>query len=218
VPRESFSSHSSLPANSFISTTRRGEVFLLHLNSPDGFPRLTREVLVELRQQITSVVTSADIRGAVITGTENCFCAGAELTEVAALNGVDALQFSALGQSVMAEFERSPKPVIAAIRGYCMGGGFDLALACHMRIATPDAVFAHRGAALGIITGWGGTQRLPRVLGPGGGRLAREIMVTGREIKASEAFALKLISRIVPAESLLDEACALAGGRLNPLE
>jgi enoyl-CoA hydratase len=87
-----------------------------------------------------------------------------------------------------------------------------------MRIAAADAVFAHRGAALGIITGWGGTQRLPRVLGPGGGSTAREIMVTGREIAAHEAYELRLISRIVAAEELMDQACALAGRRLHAPE
>lgn len=188
-------------------------MLLWQLNSPDGFPRLTRAVLGELRRQIAKLVDSPDLCGAVITGTEKCFCAGAEVTEVAALNGVDSLQFAELGQSVMAAVERSPKPIVAAIRGYCMGGGFDLALACHLRIATLDAVFAHRGAALGIITGWGGTQRLPRVLGPRGGSIAPEIMITGREIRAAEAYDLKLILRIVSAENLMHEAVALAASR-----
>jgi enoyl-CoA hydratase len=214
VPRESSSSHSGgTSLSNSVSVSRRGDVFLLQLNSPDGFPRLSRVVLDELRSQIDKFVASAEFHGAVITGTEKCFCAGAELTEVAALNGTEAMRFSILGQSLTAAIERSPKPIIAAIRGYCMGGGFDLALACHMRIATPDAVFAHRGAALGIITGWGGTQRLPRVLGPRGRNIARELMVTGREITAREAYDLRLVSRIVPAESLVDEACALAASR-----
>jgi enoyl-CoA hydratase/carnithine racemase len=175
-------------------------------------PRLTRAVLGELREKISEFVAAPDLRGAVITGTDKCFSAGAELTEIAALNGTEALRFSLFGQSVMAAIERSPTPIIAAIRGYCMGGGFDLALACHMRIAAPDAVLAHRGAALGIITGWGGTQRLPRVLGPGGSAIAREIMLTSREVRAPEAFDLKLISRIVATEKLIDEACAMAAG------
>ncbi|HUK31634.1 MAG TPA: enoyl-CoA hydratase/isomerase family protein, partial [Candidatus Acidoferrum sp.] len=163
----------------------------------------------ELRGLVASVVASAEIRGAVIAGITNCFCAGAELTEVAALDGTQALNFSALGQSVMRAIERSPKPFVAAISGYCMGGGFDLALACHMRIAAPDAVFAHRGASLGIITGWGGTQRLARAIGPRGASVAREVMLTGREIRAQEAHDLGLLSRIVPAEKLVDEAIAL---------
>jgi enoyl-CoA hydratase/carnithine racemase len=180
------------------------------MNSADGYPRLTRAALGELRNLIGAFVASADIRGAVITGTAKCFSAGAELTEVSALDGTEALNFSTFGQSVMRAIDSSPKPVIAAISGYCMGGGFDLALACHMRIASPDAVFAHRGASLGIITGWGGTQRLARVLGPRGRAIAREIMLTGRELRAEEAYGVKLISRIVPKNRLLDEAIALA--------
>jgi enoyl-CoA hydratase len=219
VPREDSNSLSGGNSSSTsVSASRSGDVFLIQLKSPDGFPRLTRTVLGELRKRIYEFVASADFHGAVITGTEKCFCAGAELTEVAALTGTGALEFSALGQSVMAAIERSPKPIIAAIRGYCMGGGFDLALACHMRIATADAVFAHRGATLGIITGWGGTQRLPRVLGPRGRSIACEIMMTGREIKANEGYDLRLISRIVAAEGLIEEACAMAAGRQHPRE
>ncbi len=207
---------SSASTKTSVSAVRFGDVLLLRLNSPDGFPRLTRAALGELRGHVAALEESADLRGAVITGSEKCFCAGAELTEIAALTGTEAVNFSLLGESVMSAIERSQKPIIAAIRGYCMGGGFDLALACHMRVAAPDAVFAHRGAALGIITGWGGTQRLPRALGPGGRSIAHEIMVTGREVTAAEAHDLRLVSRIIRAESLLDEACALAGVRPGP--
>ncbi len=106
----------------------------------------------------------------------------------------------------MKSIEKSPKPVIAAIRGYCMGGGLDLAMACHIRIATPDAALAHRGATLGIMTGWGGTQRMPRILGPRGKSIALEVMTSGRFINAPEAYTIKLISKIVPANSLQEEA------------
>jgi len=126
--------------------------------------------------------------------------------EVSALTAVEALRFAALGQSVMNMIENCPKPVVAAIRGYCMGGGFDLALACHSRIATPDAIFAHRGASLGIITGWGGTQRLPRILGPSGRTIALELMTTGRTADATEALSLRVISRIVPVDQILETA------------
>jgi enoyl-CoA hydratase/carnithine racemase len=207
VPRDDAT---SLFSKTSINASRRDDVLLLQLNSADGYPRLTRAALVELSNLIGAFVASAEIRGAVITGTEKCFSAGAELAEVSALDGTEALNFSAFGQSVMSAIERSPKPIIAAISGYCMGGGFDLALACHIRIVATDAVFAHRGASLGIITGWGGTQRLARVLGPPGRAIAREVMLTGREIRAEEAYELKLTSRIVPANKLVDEALALA--------
>jgi enoyl-CoA hydratase len=139
----------------------------------------------------------------VITGTASSFAAGADLAEVSALTPVAALAFSALGQSVMRAIETSRKPVIAAIRGYCLGGGFDLAMACHVRIAGEDARFGHPGGSLGIITGWGGTARLPRIVG-----LARtqELLTTGRVITAAEALAWRLVSRIVPSETVMEAA------------
>jgi enoyl-CoA hydratase/carnithine racemase len=101
----------------------------------------------------------------VITGNAKFFSAGADLNEIAALTGADALRFAEMGQRLMAAVSTFLSPTIAAIHGYCMGGGLDLALACDRRIASAHALFGHRGAALGLITGWGGTQRLPRLVG-----------------------------------------------------
>ena len=100
-----------------------------------------------------------------ITGNAKFFSAGDDLNEIAALTGADALRFAEMGQRLMAAVSTFPSPTIAAIHGYCMGGGLDLALACDRRIASAHALFGHRGAALGLITGWGGTQRLPRLVG-----------------------------------------------------
>ncbi|HXQ98174.1 MAG TPA: enoyl-CoA hydratase/isomerase family protein [Candidatus Limnocylindrales bacterium] len=185
-------------------------VLLLQLTAADNFPRLTQSALKQIRYQFAGFISSPDLTAAVITGTEKCFAAGAELMEVSALTAVEALRFAALGQSVMRMIENCPKPIVAAIRGYCMGGGFDLALACHARIATPDAIFAHRGASLGIITGWGGTQRLPRILGPNGHTITMELMTTGRTVDAKEALSLGLISRLVPGELILEAAIEYA--------
>jgi enoyl-CoA hydratase/carnithine racemase len=101
----------------------------------------------------------------IITGNRLFFSAGADLGEIAALTGPEACEFSQTGQLLMNTVENFPAPVYAAICGYCMGGGLDLVLACHRRIASPDAVLGHRGTALGLIIGWGGTQRLPRLVG-----------------------------------------------------
>ena len=101
----------------------------------------------------------------IITGNTHFFSAGADLHEIAALTGAEALRFAMMGQALMNAVASFPAPTIAAIHGYCMGGGLDLALACERRIAGPHAIFGHRGAALGLITGWGGTQRLPRIVG-----------------------------------------------------
>src|SRR2546430_10140157 len=107
------------------------------------------------------------MRALIITGTQNFFSAGPDLHEIAALSGPSGLEFSQMGQRLMNSIECFPAPVYAAISGYCMGGGLDLALACHRRIASPNAIFGHREGPLGLITGWGGTQRLPRLVGKG---------------------------------------------------
>lgn len=178
----------------------RGSVLLISLDSPDQFPRLTRAVLRALLARFESIPADSAVRATVITGTANSFAAGADVEEVSALTPVGALHFSALGQSLMRAIESCRKPVIAAIRGYCLGGGFDLAMACHMRIAGDDARFGHPGGSLGIITGWGGTARLPRLVGQA---RAHELLTTGRIIDAAEAYAWRLVSRVVlPADVL----------------
>jgi enoyl-CoA hydratase len=178
----------------------RGSVLLISLDSPDQFPRLTRAVLRELLARFESIPADSEVRAAVITGTPQSFAAGADLAEVSALTPVEALRFSALGQTLMRAIDSCPKPVIAAVRGYCLGGGFDLAMACHVRIAGDDARFGHPGGSLGIITGWGGTARLPRIVGPA---RAVELLASGRIIDAAEAHAWRLISSVVrPADVL----------------
>ena len=178
------------------------EVLLLTLESDDGFPRLERRILAEIEEQIVQLAQQRELAGAVITGTERAFAVGAEISELANLTPASAFEFSRYGQSVMRAVENSPRPVIAAIRGYCMGGGLDLALACHPRIASRDAVFAHPGGSLGIITGWGGTQRLPRLIGRS---RALEMLVTGRRLDAEEAVACGLVQKIAD-ESVVIEA------------
>jgi enoyl-CoA hydratase len=203
--------HSPLPPHppyqlTSIHAINREGVLFLEFSAADKFPRLNRWALSQIRYYMSVLLKDSNLRAAIITGTDKCFAAGAELAEVSVLTADQAFNFAKLGRATMKSIESSPKPVIAAIRGYCMGGGFDLAMACHIRIATPDAALAHRGATLGIMTGWGGTQRMPRILGPRGKSIAMELMESGRFINAPEAYALKLISKIVPAESLLQES------------
>ena len=178
------------------------EVLLLTLESDDGFPRLERKILAAIEAQISELAATHELAGAVITGTERAFAVGAEISELASLTPALAFEFSRCGQSVMRAVENSPRPVIAAIRGYCMGGGLDLALACHARIASRDAVFAHPGGSLGIITGWGGTQRLPRLIGRS---RALEMLVTGPRLDATQALACGLVQKIAD-ESVFTEA------------
>ena len=193
--------------DSFLRTELHDSTFILHLGSPDGFPRLTRAVLGELLQQLDAAARSAAVRALVLAGTPAAFATGADLEEVSALTPVEALRFSALGQRVMRSLDQSAKPVIAAVRGYCLGGGFDLALACHLRIAADDAKFGHPGGALGIITGWGGTARLPRIVGRA---RASEILSSGRMIGAEEAHALRLVNHVVTPDDTIPASLSFA--------
>ena len=185
-----------------LSVARHDEILLLTLESDDQFPRLERRILAEIEAQVAELAGTNKLVGAVITGTERAFAVGAEISELANLTPALAFEFARRGQAVMRVVANSSKPVVAAIRGYCMGGGLDLALACHARIASSDAVFAHPGGSLGIITGWGGTQRLPRLIGRS---RAIEMLVTGRRLDAREAFAYGLVHKIAD-EAVVAEA------------
>ena len=185
----------------------RDDILLLRLESEDEFPRLEMAVLDALEREIARLAEAPELTGAVITGSELAFAAGAEIAEVARLTPTSAFEFSRRGQAVLGTIASSAKPVVAAIRGYCIGGGLDLALACRARIAASDAVFAHPGVRLGIITGWGGTQRLPRLIGPG---RALELLVTGGRICANEASAWGLLSKVSADGELLGDAIRLA--------
>jgi enoyl-CoA hydratase len=179
------------------------DILLITLDGDDGYPRLERGVLSEIEGEMRRLGEEPALVGCVITGSERAFAAGAEISELAALGREEGFAFARRGQRAMNAVADSPKRVVAAIRGYCFGGGLDLALACHARIATDDAVFAHPGGALGIITGWGGTQRLPRLIGE-----ARtiEMFITGRRVDAREACEFGLIGEIVSADRLIDTA------------
>jgi len=161
---------------------------ILRLTSPDGTNRLTRACVLALTAQIREL--AGHPRPLIITGNDKFFSAGAELEEIVALTGPAAYQFSHMGQALMNAIAGFPASVIGAISGYCMGGGLDLALACHRRIASPHAVFGHRGAALGLITGWGGTQRLPRLVGKA---RALQMMIEAEKLHAREALRIGLV-------------------------
>ena len=179
-------------ADSGFALTRSGEALVLTLVSSDGMNRLTRSKVAALLTEIQNLA-SGKCEPLIITGGHN-FSAGADLNEIRSLTGPAALDFSRLGQSLMNAIETYPQPVIAAISGHCMGGGLDLALACHRRIAAPHAVFGHRGAALGLITGWGGTQRLPHLIGKG---KALELFVAAEKLGATRAAEIGLVDSVV---------------------
>jgi len=171
----------------FFEIKSANSIRVLRLLSGDGTNRLNKEFVIALTQALVDLQRRT--APLIITGNSKFFSAGAELSEITALTGPAAYEFSKVGQELMMAIERFPAPVYAAISGYCMGGGLDLALACHRRIVAPNAIFGHRGAALGLITGWGGTQRLPRLVGKG---KALEMFVAAEKIHAREALRIGL--------------------------
>jgi enoyl-CoA hydratase/carnithine racemase len=173
-----------------ISIETRGAT-ILRLDSPDHTNRLTRACVLELTALIRRLWQSP--RPLIITGNQHFFSAGADLNEIAALSGLAAYEFARNGQRLMNAIAEFSAPVYAAVLGHCMGGGLDLALACHYRIAAPHAVFGHRGAALGLMTGWGGTQRLPRLIGKG---RALELLVAAEKVSASRALQIGMVDTI----------------------
>lgn len=154
--------------------------------------RLTRSCVLELTNAISQL---EPVKPLIIAGNQHYFSVGADLDEIAALRGADAFELAKAGQQLMSLIDNSPAPAYAAISGYCMGGGLDLALACDFRICAANAVFGHRGAALGLITGWGGTQRLPRAVGPS---RAMQMFAATEKLGAAEALDIGLVSEIAP--------------------
>src|SRR6267143_1920712 len=187
------------PPSPYFSLEPAEGLILLRLRSDDGTHRLTRASALALTGAVTEL--ASDAKPLIITGNSRFFSAGADLAEIAALLGPVAYEFSKMGQTLMNTIECFPPPVIAAVNGYCMGGGLDLALACEHRIASPHAVFGHRGAALGLITGWGGTQRLPRLVGKA---RALEMLVAAEKIHANQALQIELVDAV--AEDPVAEA------------
>ncbi len=168
-------------------------IAILRLVSDDGTNRLSIARVSALAEAVTLLAAQKPAR-LIITGNTHFFSAGADLHEIAALTGSGALGFAGMGQALMNAVARFPAPTVAAIHGYCMGGGLDLALACERRIAGPHAIFGHRGAALGLITGWGGTQRLPRIVGTS---RAIEMFITAEKLNAKRALAFGLVEAVV---------------------
>jgi len=169
-----------------------GDAAVLRLVSDDDTNRLTRARVEALTAAIEELAHWALSR-LVITGNAHFFSAGADLNEIAALTGPEALRFARMGQRLMSSVASFPSPTVAAIHGYCMGGGLDLALACDRRIAGPHALFGHRGAALGLITGWGGTQRLPRLIGKA---RALQMFLAAEKVHAKHALQIGLVDAL----------------------
>lgn len=176
---------------------------VIRFNRPAQRNPLSKSTLQDLKTALSELLDRDRVKAIIFTGTGDVFASGANIRELTQLDSASALEFSQLGQRLFQTIAEAKPLTIAAINGYCMGGALDLALACDVRIASPTAVFAHPGARLGIITGWGGTQRLPRLIGR---TRALELFATARRLTAAEALAMGLVTAV--ADSVLD--CALA--------
>lgn len=192
---------------------RRGAVSVLTIHRPEVLNAINRETLAEIADAVDRFVADPEQGALIVTGHgTKAFISGADINELAPLGPAAAEEISRFGQQVVDRLERSPKPVLAAVNGYAFGGGCELALACHVRLASDNAVLGLPEVKLGIIPGYGGTQRLPRLVGPG---RALELILSARSIKADEAERWGLVNRVVPAAELLTEAEKLAQAMLR---
>lgn len=178
-------------------------IVVLTFSEGAGYPRLTRELLDELGDLLTSIPREGLFRGVVIAANAVSFVIGADVEEIECLRGAEARVFAQKGQSLFGRIASYPLAVVAAIRGYCLGGGLDLALACHSRVATYDSSFGHPGGSLGLLTGWGGTQRLPRLIGKA---QALQMLLTGDRVPATQALTLGLVDELVASQDLVEAA------------
>lgn len=179
------------------------------VNRPDKLNALNAQTIEELGRAVDEVIERDDVGGVIVTGTgEKAFVAGADIRELSQMGPVDGVDVSRAGQRVFRRIELSRKPFVAAVNGFALGGGCELALACHLRIASSRAKFGLPEVKLGIIPGYGGTLRLPRIVGKG---RALELMLTGEMIDAEEAHRIGLANRVCEPESLTEEARALLG-------
>lgn len=167
--------------------------FIIRFNRPEIRSPLSIFVLEELHKILDNISENQLIENVIFTGKDDVFASGADLREIAAITGKTATEFALRGQYLMNKIENLDKITVAAINGFCFGGAFDLALSCKKRIAAPTAQFCHPGVGLGIITGWSGTQRLPRLIGEA---KALEIFLTAKRVTANEAFNIGLIDNI----------------------
>jgi enoyl-CoA hydratase len=189
-----------------LELTVNDRVATITVNRPDKLNALNAATIGELGEAIDEVRRRDDVSAAILTGAGRAFVAGADIGELTSQTPVQAKQRSLRGQDIFRRFETSPKPVIAAVNGFALGGGCELAMSCHLRIASDAAKFGQPEVKLGICPGYGGTQRLPRLVGMG---RALQLLMTGEMIDAAEAYRIGLVNRVVPAAELLGAADAM---------
>lgn len=183
----------------YIQLEPQGEIALLRINRPEALNAMNIDVIAELSRTVDIVGADESIKVVIITGTgEKSFCAGADISYMVNIDPITAEKYASSAQSVLNKIEHLEKPVIGAINGYALGGGCELAMVCDIRIASNNAKLGQPEVTIGIPPGWGGTQRLLRLVGPA---KAKELVFTGRMVSAEEAFQLGLVNNVISLTS-----------------
>lgn len=186
---------------------KNGNIAIVTINRPNALNALNSETLKELDIVVDTLANDDEILAVILTGAGKAFVAGADITEMKDLNTVQGRKFGILGNKVFRKLETLEKPVIAAVNGFALGGGCEISMACDIRIASQKAKFGQPESGLGITPGFGGTQRLSRLVGMG---MAKQLIYTAEIINADEALRIGLVNKVVEPEKLMDEAKEMA--------
>ena len=192
----------------FVDFEQRGPIGVITMNRPEALNALNDQVLKDLDAVLDAAEANDEVLVLILTGAGRSFVAGADIGQMKDFTPVQAKQFGMYGNSVFLKLENFPKPVIAAVNGFALGGGCELSMACDIRLASEKAKFGQPEVGLGITPGFGGTQRLARLVGPG---MAKQLIYTAKNIKADEALRIGLVNAVYPAQELLPAAEKLAG-------
>ena len=191
----------------FVDFEQRGPIGVITMNRPEALNALNDQVLKDLDAVLDAAEANDEVLVLILTGAGRSFVAGADIGQMKDFTPVQAKQFGMYGNSVFLKLENFPKPVIAAVNGFALGGGCELSMACDIRLASEKAKFGQPEVGLGITPGFGGTQRLPRIVGAA---RAMELILTARNINAARAQEIGLVSEVYPPEELMDKALELA--------
>ena len=191
----------------FVDVTKQGHVGIITMNRPETLNALSNAVFSDLLKAFDAVEKDDEIYVVIVTGAGRAFVAGADISEMASMNVVEGKAFGDLGNSAFLRLEMMQKPTIAAINGFALGGGCELSMSCDIRIASEKAKFGQPEVGLGITPGFGGTQRMPRIVGTAA---AMELILSAKVIDAQRAKEIGLVSQVVPADQLMDVAMELA--------
>jgi enoyl-CoA hydratase len=186
-----------------ILVTVEDEIALVKINRPKALNALNNDTLSDLNKIFDCIKEDDSVRGVIITGEGKGFVAGADIVQMQGYKSIEGRKYAAYAQMIFNKIENLEKPVISAVNGYALGGGCELSLSCDIRIASTKAVFGQPEVALGVIPCFGGTQRLPRLIGSG---IAKELIYTGRQVKSEEALSIGLVNKVVEHELLIEEA------------